>query len=180
MPPLVVAAGIGALGTVGGAALASSANKSAAKTQADSTDKALDYTKQLYEQQRGDLANYRAAGQGSVGQLSYLLGVPGFEGGAMAPQQAYQAKQQTGVPAAMTNFQNNPPAAITPGNGLGPIQRFNQFLPQFEQQVKNAAAAGNAGSPSVVPIQAPNGKVYNVPQARVQEALAQGGKQVGG
>lgn len=164
---------IGAGASVGGAALAAHGATKAADTQAQASDRALALQKELYEQQRSDLAPYRQLGYGALGTLAGLVGQP-------APSNPMTASPpvKTGVPAAMESFANNPPAAITPGNGLGAIQRFNQFPGPFAQQVSQAAAAGN-GLPAVVTMRTPDGRVVQIPAARVNEAIARGAQKVG-
>lgn len=72
-----VGAGIAAVGTIGGAALSSSAAKKAAKTQAQSAQAASDVQLKMFGQTREDLAPYRDYGASATPALSKLLGLSG-------------------------------------------------------------------------------------------------------
>lgn len=71
------AAAIGAVGSIGGALISSSASKSAANTQAAAADRAAQAAQQQQAQVREDLAPYRAAGQTGVDALMASLGLGG-------------------------------------------------------------------------------------------------------
>lgn len=98
-------AGLAAAGSLGGAAMQSSAAKSAAKTQADSATQALDFQKEVYANQQANQAPFQAAGKTSVAEL--MKGIQdGTFGKFQAPtlQQArntpgYQFTQQQGIDA---------------------------------------------------------------------------------
>lgn len=74
----IIAGLAGAGASVAGAKMASGAQKDAAKTQAESADKALAVSKQMHEQERADLGPYRSAGQGAVSALARGLDVEGY------------------------------------------------------------------------------------------------------
>lgn len=65
-----------AVGSLVGASIQSNANTDAAKIQADSVQKALDFEKQQYADLTGRLAPYVAAGTTSTDRMSQLLGLP--------------------------------------------------------------------------------------------------------
>ncbi len=172
---------IGGAATVFGAHEAASGTADAAKTQADATNRALDITQQQYQQQRSDLGPYRAAGQGAVGQLSYLLGVPGFEGGATS--HAAPPDAPTFAPNNVTQQQLDPgqqQALVSDALKNTPFPLQKDFL--FQR-----AAAGNpyvaqgqaaAGGGQMVTVKAPNGSVGQIPANRLNDALAAGGQVV--
>src|SRR3569833_513732 len=81
-----IVGGIGAAGSLGGAALGSSAAKDAASTQANAANQAaqyqyqasqnaLDFQKQQYNQTQQNIAPWLQMGAGGLGQLGYLLGI---------------------------------------------------------------------------------------------------------
>lgn len=181
---IIVASSVAAGATVYGAHKAGSAAEHAADTQASSADKALGVQKEMYEQQRSDLSPYRAAGQGSVGQLSYLLGVPGFEKGPMS---------QMAKPAATTGTAPAPPpyGGLTSNDFLGSI--IGGKLPPGAQQLQTTApGAGSdplasfkagqaaAGGGPMVTVRAPTGETRAIPQSQLQKALTLGGQIVYG
>lgn len=82
-----IMAGIGAAGSLGGAAISSNAAGKAATAQAGSADyaaqlqaqeaqNALDFQKQVWGTQQQQQAPFLQAGQGAIGKLSELLGIP--------------------------------------------------------------------------------------------------------
>jgi hypothetical protein len=76
----------GATSIIGGA-MGSDAAESAADTQAGSAAQAMRLQKQIYDQNRADLAPWRDAGGAAVGKLAQLLGLStgGAAGGGMSP-----------------------------------------------------------------------------------------------
>lgn len=81
MPAAVVAAGIGAVGAIGGGLIASSASKKAANTaaaaQKAANDAAIAEQQRQYDTTRGDLMPWQTAGTAALGQQSDLLGLNG-------------------------------------------------------------------------------------------------------
>jgi hypothetical protein len=69
--------GISAAGAIGGGLIASSGAKSAAKTQAQSAADASAIEKQMFEENRADLAPWRETGVLSLDRLKSLLGLSG-------------------------------------------------------------------------------------------------------
>lgn len=81
----VIAGGaLAATGAVVGASMGSSAAKSAAGVQAKSADAATQLQADIYNQNRTDLAPWRAAGTGALQMLSDALGINGPSGNANA------------------------------------------------------------------------------------------------
>jgi hypothetical protein len=77
MPPIVIAAGIGGLLGIGGAVISSKGAKSAAETQAQAAADASSVQKEMFEENRADLAPWREAGELSLDRLQTLLGLTG-------------------------------------------------------------------------------------------------------
>lgn len=97
--------GIGAAGSLGGAAIASSGAQNAASTQAQASNEAaqlqyqlgeqnLGFQQQVYNQQQQNIAPWLQSGQGALGTLDQLLGINApVQGGAPA-----QAQVPMGLP----------------------------------------------------------------------------------
>jgi hypothetical protein len=73
------------VGSVAGGYMSSQASKSAAGTVAGASDRANAISDAQFQQTRTDMAPWRNAGSSAIGQLSYLLGLPGFEPRSTAP-----------------------------------------------------------------------------------------------
>ena len=117
-----ISAAIGAVATIGGGMMSSSAAGSAASTQADAARKAgelqaasaresLDFQREMYGQQRADIAPYRQAGLTAQNRLLTLLGLAPTadtmappttfdEAGYNRALDAYYAQQQAGAGGA--------------------------------------------------------------------------------
>jgi hypothetical protein len=117
-----ISAGIAAVATIGGGMMSSSAAASAASTQADaanrasdlqaqSTRESLDFQREMYGQQRADIAPYRQAGLTAQNRLLTLLGLAPTADTMAAPTtfdeagynravDAYYAQQQAGAGGA--------------------------------------------------------------------------------
>ena len=119
-----VAGGIGAAASLGGALINSSASKSAADTQAAAATNAADIAHNQYLQTRSDLLPYNFAGQGAVGELSSLYGLPG------APTSADGSAPPSSTPSANATseeafLQNTPGYQFALTQGLKSIQSAN-------------------------------------------------------
>lgn len=66
-------------GAVIGGYMTSQASKSAASSAAGAADRANALSDAQFQQTRTDMAPWRDAGGSAIGQLSYLLGLPGYE-----------------------------------------------------------------------------------------------------
>jgi|SRR5579862_243355 len=127
--PFAVAAGIGAVGSIGGALISSGASKSAASTQAAAADRASQASQQQQAQVRSDLAPYRAAGQTGVDALLASLGLGGPGTNLLAanginslvyPQAPFPAFNPTQAGLAAT-----PGYQFTLGQGLQSVANSN-------------------------------------------------------
>jgi hypothetical protein len=108
MPPAIVAAGIGAVGAIGGGLLASSGANKAAKAQQASDAAAIAEQKRQYDQSRTDFMPYLNAGTGALGGIQDLLGVHGDPKAAAAIEAlkaspAYQSLYNNGQEAVLQN-----------------------------------------------------------------------------
>lgn len=71
--------------TLVGGYMTSQASKSAASSAAGASDRANAISDAQFQQTRTDMAPWRNAGSSAIGQLSYLLGLPGYEPRSAAP-----------------------------------------------------------------------------------------------
>lgn len=115
--PTIISAGAG----VGGSYLAARGQSQAAKTEAESADKALQVQQQMYQQQRADFGPYRSAGQGAVQALARGLGVenypdttiPGASNIPGLPNQYGNLRDLSGQPQAATQVTMRAPNGET-------------------------------------------------------------------
>ena len=78
--PFAVAAGIGAVGAIGGALISGSAAKSAAGEQAAAAEQASQNALYQYDQTKAQLQPFTNAGTAALGSLETALGLPGGTG----------------------------------------------------------------------------------------------------
>jgi hypothetical protein len=140
MPPLVIAAAIGAAGIVGSAAIQSGATGDAAATQAATADKAIAFQKQqaeqLYQQQNTtNQANYDqwAANQGRLNSAGEMLGLPTS---TIPPFRPMPDPNFTGTPSVGQVV--GPGANPTPAQPAQPPPAYAP--PQVQQQAPRAGA----------------------------------------
>ena len=119
-----IVGGIGAAGSLGGAAISSNAAGKAADTQAQAaqnaaeyqkqaTQQALQYQQQQYGQSQQNLSPYMQAGTGALSNLSYLLGI----GGQPSASYGAQPAQATNTPYSPNQtLQLNSPNTSTLAN----------------------------------------------------------------
>lgn len=91
----VTAAVVGAAGAIGGAAMSARASKKAAKAQGDAAAQQAQVQYDIYQQQRGDQAPFRAVGTNALNELAMRLGV----GGANTLANATLVDTSTGIPS---------------------------------------------------------------------------------
>lgn len=124
MPPAIIAAGIGAVGAVGGGLIASSGAKKAANAQAQAAQDAQAAQERMFQQQVQLQEPFRQAGMTAQQQIMYLLGLgspddygagaQGVKATAYDPSQTYyfadgtaynpQQDRANAVPGAMGAF----------------------------------------------------------------------------
>lgn len=128
----VAVAGVGAAAVIGGAALSASSQarsaKEASQTQAESSDAALALQREQWMQARQDIAPWRRAGVGALGQLQGMI--------RQGPGQPFQG------PAALDprQYQFTPPTAQSLVNDPG-----YQFRLRAGQQALEGSAAARGG-----------------------------------
>lgn len=122
MPPAIVAAGIGAVGAIGGGLLASGGAKSAASAQSKSDALGIAEQRRQYDTSRSDFAPYLKAGTTALPQIEDILGLNGADKATAAiaalknsPQ--YQSLYANGQEAVLQN------ASATGGLRGGNTQR---------------------------------------------------------
>lgn len=123
----VAAAVIG--GTVVGGAMSSSASKKAAKTQADSADRASQIQQENFEQTRKDLAPYKQAGDTSLKQLMGQMGTNGYfnqtyDGQDTYSDPSYQFRLQQGQNAIQSSAAAQ--GGLLSGATLKALQNYGQ------------------------------------------------------
>lgn len=171
MPPLVIAAGIAAAGSVASAAIQSRAAGRAADTQSRAAQDAIERSRQIYEQQRADQAPYRNAGASAVTTLGGLMGLPMSSGDAnplpaaapRAPQDMPAGPQETGWQAIRNRLTNMPPGSS---------------LQDLGNRVQTAQAQTGSSYRRSVRLQAPDGEIADVPEEDADFFLSRGARRV--
>lgn len=165
----IATAAIPAGAELASAKIQTDANSKAAQIQADQADRALAQAKQIYETNRADLAPYRAEGVSSLAALNSHLGLPtaGPSMGSPAPPGGINGG------ALITNTSAAPRSFATTGspvgNGTPPTPQPSTLASLGPQ------AAGQTPDPLVNMI-SPQGNPGQVPQSKVQQAIAAGGR----
>ncbi len=112
--------GIPAAATIFGAHEQASANTEAARIQAESFQKALDFEKSQYSDLTGRLAPYLAAGASASDRQSQLLGLParpGTTATSFAPRSGPAAPLSPAAQAFISDWQTSHPVS----EGVGPL-----------------------------------------------------------
>lgn len=168
--------GIGAAGSIGGAAIASSGAKSAAKTQANSADQAaqlnyqasqnaLDFQKQQYYNTQQQIQPWLQSGTAAVSNLDYLMG--------LSPMTSAQFSNQSMNPSFA------PSVGLSAGSGA-PSPTGSPMLPQRPSS-NLATGIRSINDPSLSPTSlspSTGGLPTSVPRAT--PALPTSGGQIGG
>lgn len=133
--PAVAAIGVG--GSLLGGALGASASKKAAQTQADAARYAADVERQMYEQQRADLAPYRQQGYTALQDIAAMkpyLTQQFTTQESLAPylDPSMAFRMQYGTQA--TERLANVGGGALSGNTLRSLQEFGQGLASTEYQ----------------------------------------------
>jgi hypothetical protein len=131
MPPLAIAGGLAAAGSIGGALIGGSAATSAASTQAaaattaaelqaQSAQQALNFQEQVYNQTQQTQAPILQGEEGALANLESLLGVP-VQGNEFQPTTINPQTGQLAITGPMAAYQNpafaNPATALAQGKG---------------------------------------------------------------
>jgi hypothetical protein len=141
----------------------------AVQAQVDAANKALDLQKNIYQQQRSDLAPYRNVGSSSISELSRLVGLPASSDTTTPYFQQQAQAANSAVPQNAQRDPNNPATTPVPaGNYTG-----GQAVPRNPSTLAGLAPTDQAGLVNMV---SPDGRPARVPSAQVQSALAAGGR----
>jgi hypothetical protein len=95
---IALAAGLGAAGSIGGAAIGAHGAQSAAETQAQAAQAATDLQRQEFQQQQANLAPWLKAGTGALSQLT-----AGTQPGGQFAQSTYPSFTPTGLATTALN-----------------------------------------------------------------------------
>ena len=148
----IVAGGIGAAGSVAGAAISSHAAGNAASTQASAADRAaqlqyqasqeaLQFQKQQFAQQQANMLPWLQSGAGALANLDYLLGITPATGGGYST---------SGTPTANTSTLQRPtvPTGLA---GMGQVIG-SKLSPQYElgQPGSNPIPANGSTGPNQI------------------------------
>lgn len=146
-----------AASAIGGAAIEAHAAGQAADKQQAATNQALGVQQGVYNQTRADLSPYTALGQGAVGNLRQLAGIPGgapVNNGANLPPGV-----QGGRVSPLAYVQPNATSVQLPQGNYGPTTQVPTNL--------TASANPNGSQSSYVLMQAPTGERQQVPADQV-------------
>lgn len=119
MPPAIVAAGIGAVGAIGGGLLASSGASKAAKAQTGADQAAIGEQQREFNLQQQEFAPYLKAGTSALTPLEALTGASGNP----AQQAAITALQ--GSPLYQSLYNNGQEAILQNGAATGGLRGGN-------------------------------------------------------
>lgn len=132
---MVAAAIVGS--SVVGAAVSLDASRRASKTQADAANKASDLSQQQFEQNREDMAPWRAAGAGALSQLTAGTGAGGdfnrnFTLADFQQDPGYAFRQQQGMRGVESSAAAR--GGLLNGGTLKALDRYNQDYASGEFQ----------------------------------------------
>jgi len=125
------AAVVGAVGAVGGAVASSRASRRAANAQEDATNQTVALQREIYNQNRADLAPVRQTGNYAFQEMARQLGLPTYDPTDRTFDGGYQSR------AIGTGYQFNQPSApnFDPRTG-GSIPSYNPHSPEtLDQQM---------------------------------------------
>lgn len=185
----LIAGGLGAVGSVGGALIGANASKTASQQQADAQRAALDQQKQMFGVAQGALNPFITSGQSVLGTLKGLI-TPGADQSALLSQTpGFQFASQYGTKSA-----TNALAARGQGASAGPlataISTFNNGLAANTwQNTVNALqgyaslganAAGNLAGGAISSGNAMAGTIGNIGNAQASGTLGSANALAGG
>lgn len=135
-----------------------------AQIQADTAQKALDFLKQQWQTDQANLAPYYAMGKTATGKLDSSLAASAPPG-ALPPQvqqllTSGYAMPPAGRPATMASF-GQPPNIAMPPTATAQPPRTNQT--PYSASIQQPGSMANM----LVPLQAPDGSVRQVPASKV-------------
>jgi hypothetical protein len=170
---LLTAAGIGAIGSGVSAAIGSSAAKSAAQTQTEASDKALDLQKEMYNTTRSDLSPWTTQGQKAATALGSLMGLDSVSGATSGSSSSGSTSTQTGsrtptpnavymnkaVPTDSAAADDVPQALVNQITSTYPLSSVASTNPQTAAQAQTQSG--------YVTMRAPSGETQTVPSHTV-------------
>jgi hypothetical protein len=115
--PYAVAAGISAVGAIGGAIIGGDAAKSAAQTQANAANNATAFEKYMYDQTQKNLAPYMGSGTNALAALNFGLGLGPNTGGGVGSG-AYGSLT---APFTAADYTKSPGYAFQFGEGVNAV-----------------------------------------------------------
>lgn len=141
MPPAIIGGAIAGVGAIGSAVIGSSAAKSAAKAQSDSSALGVAEQKRQYDLTRSDFAPWRAAGGQAIQNLSEML-KPGYN---HTTSPGYQFRLNEGL----RGVENSAAARglLQSGGTLKGINRYAEGMAagDFGDQFNRTAAVAQGG-----------------------------------
>lgn len=163
MPVALIAAGIGAAGSIASSAMQSGAAEDAANTQANAAKSAQALQKQEFDQTQANLQPWMTAGQSALSQIQTLFGLgPGgngtpntaamqsalqnYPGYQFAQQQGLQSLDRVAASRGLTLSGAQLKDAQTYGQGLA-TSTFGNYLSGLQSiSAQGLGAAGNLGN----------------------------------
>jgi len=115
MPTAVIAAGIGAAGSIGGGLMASSAAKKASKAQVQASQDANAAQRRMFEEQKALQEPFRQGGLTAQNEIMQLLGIGGDKTAA--------GYGSLGKSFGMSDFEQDPGYAFRQAEGMKALQR---------------------------------------------------------
>lgn len=176
--PAIVAAAIGGGVAIYGAHKAASSQEKAAEVANQGIEKGIALQKEMYEQDRADMAPYRAIGAGGLGNLAYLGGItiPAPSSSAPGALSSLAVPSETAVSRPVPNRTPIAPEVLT---NMGDRSRAIEAgtagptrTPVRSQVFDNLLAAG------MVRVRSPRGTIGVIPASMLPHALAAGGTEV--
>lgn len=136
MPPIAIAAGIGAVGAIGGAVISNKGASKAAKTQADSNAQNVALQRDIYGQNKAALAPWQQSGLAANSLYTSALGIPG--GNPAAAQSAFDTfRNSTGYQFRMNQGQD----AVNSGYAGAGLVRSGAAMRALDDYRQNMASA---------------------------------------
>lgn len=169
---------IGGAAAIYGAKKSADAVTNAAETQAQSSEEAIALQKQMYEQDRADMAPYRNLGAYSVGALGHLTGMP------PTPSTPATAPSSGGAigPGVPVDTSAKPPDILKDTDTTLPGAQGPRGMPTQAPESRSLRDLGarQQTQSSFVRMRAPNGQEKDVDQTMVDYYRQRGAVVLGG
>lgn len=151
MPPAIIAAGIGAVGAIGGGILSSKGSSNAAKAQTQSDQAAIGEQHRQFDTANQNFAPFLHAGTGALDKFGNLVGLNGDPQqqtaiDALRASPYYQSLYRNGLEANLQNASAT--GGIRGGNEVSSLANFgSDTLSQaIQQQLGNLGGLVSVGS----------------------------------